>query len=319
MLPGHELERIIRTAVSYDIAWKRKIVKPRNYWSIPVMQRIEEIKLLPGGHFMVVSCRTYDKRYGISLWILNHPATHQPAPLLFRVTDVKAYGLQAKYMTIKGEKGICIALTRRWFKDKENQEESHWQVETISVYCNTDLRMSTLSPESFELGGKPDKEDPFLPFKHECLVLFVRASLIEALTDRRVVPLSAEYRQKLVEIKNSLVGCDLWEVITRIRTPAQIRASSLDIIGGQPHIFVLKASTRVRSAQVTQAIRGSRIEFRNLDTDEEGIFMCNNLQSIMHACVSPAEFNKRGAVLTGSYNRNPRFGIFEYYRIRDKS
>lgn len=119
MLPGHELERIIRTAVSYDLAWKQEEVKPWNYKSIPLLQRIEEVKLLPGGHFKVVSYKTNDKQYGISLWTLNHPATHQPAPLLFRTTDVKAYGLQAKYMTVGGEKGICIAFTRRWFKDKD--------------------------------------------------------------------------------------------------------------------------------------------------------------------------------------------------------
>lgn len=128
-MPGHELERIIRTAVSIDLAWKGSEVKPYSYYSRFLFQRIEEVKLLPGGHFMIVSCKTHDKQYGISLWTLNHPATHQPAPLLFRITDVKAYGLQTKYMTVKGEKGICITFTRRWFKDKN--DKSHWYVALI--------------------------------------------------------------------------------------------------------------------------------------------------------------------------------------------
>ena len=114
------MEEVVTRAISYDMTWKRKQIECRDTFSIFAHYHVEEMVLLPGGHFLVMSVKSFEEEYGIVVWSLEHRATRRPAPLAFRHTDVKAYGLTAKYMIIDGYKSLVVAFLRKRHKDTDD-------------------------------------------------------------------------------------------------------------------------------------------------------------------------------------------------------
>lgn len=128
-LTGREMEMVVARAVSYDMTWKRQKIEYQSTFSAYVHQQVEEMVILPGGHFVVMSLKAPDDVYSIALWSLEHRAAQKPAPLLFRRTEVKAYGLTVKYMEVGCIKGISIAFLRK--RHKENDDTRYMYVSQV--------------------------------------------------------------------------------------------------------------------------------------------------------------------------------------------
>ena len=73
--------------------------------------------------FGYLSLHAYLCHHAIFLWAMDHPAFAKDCavPLAVRYTRVKAYGLQAQYMTIKGKPGITISCLRKMHKDSRDR------------------------------------------------------------------------------------------------------------------------------------------------------------------------------------------------------
>ncbi|THH10398.1 hypothetical protein EW145_g1359 [Phellinidium pouzarii] len=218
-MSGRDIETIVSRAVSYDEMWKRPSIKPWSWYYTLPFHRIEDMALLPGGHFLVTSVHTLHRTYYIIIWALDHPWSQKPLPILFRETEVKAYALVAKYMTLGGQKGICTAFLRKKHK---------------IIGDTRDI------PENFEMGGEADVEDPCMPIKYECTTLFVSLSCIEELTNRQVEPGSDAFRGSIKRAAMGLDGNKLWHTVSRIRTGTQLGVVTLDVIDGDPYVCVLK-------------------------------------------------------------------------------
>lgn len=72
--------------------------------------------ILPGGKYLVASVTDAGhKRYALMIFVLDHHG--RPAVALAQVeTKTRAYDLQAKYMSLRGDQGIMIAFVRREFE-----------------------------------------------------------------------------------------------------------------------------------------------------------------------------------------------------------
>ncbi len=116
-----ELERLVTRAISLDNNWRGN--NPRIYRELhcSTFDKVLNMVLLPGGHYLVTSVQDKSKRFSIIVWAMDHPATGRPSPIVFRQTIVRAYHLQAKYMTINGRKSLCIAFLRKRHKDSKDK------------------------------------------------------------------------------------------------------------------------------------------------------------------------------------------------------
>lgn len=120
-LTGLEVETIVTRALSYDMAWKdQKVIYWNTSSSFTHHETVHEMAILPGGHYVVMSVKTFAGMHGIVIWSLQHQASRAPTPLIFRHTEHKAYGLTAKYMAVNGIKGITVAFLRKSHKSPDD-------------------------------------------------------------------------------------------------------------------------------------------------------------------------------------------------------
>lgn len=115
-----DVEHIITKAVSLDDNLRSNSVMPWYEFEFLGYGEVSEMALLPGGHFLITSVTYLDGRCGIMFWVVEHPASGTPSPLFYRETEVKAYALQAKYMTVKGKKGISVSFLRKRHKKRDD-------------------------------------------------------------------------------------------------------------------------------------------------------------------------------------------------------
>lgn len=113
-----DIEHIVTKAVSLDDNLRSNCVRPWFEFQCLAYGEVSDMVLLPGGHFLITAVTYRDGRNGIMFWVVKHPASGTPSPLFYRETEVKAYALQAKYMTVKGKKGICISFLRKRHKKR---------------------------------------------------------------------------------------------------------------------------------------------------------------------------------------------------------
>ncbi|EJC98829.1 uncharacterized protein FOMMEDRAFT_171011 [Fomitiporia mediterranea MF3/22] len=232
-LTGHEMESVVSRAITYDKTWKQHKIEYQDTCEVFAHQHVEEVVLLPGGHYLVMSVKSFDGQYGLAIWSLGHRATQRPAPVLFRRTEVRAYGLTAKYMNLGPFHGIVVAFLRKRHK-----------------YDND----SRYIPETFELGGKEDQEDPFMPLKYECTALFVPVMLLDIFNDRKARPMTDEYAERVKLVASKIVAThaipeglalDIWTDVGRVRTGAQLGVVSLDVIQDVPVMCVVKRPNKI--------------------------------------------------------------------------
>ncbi|KAL5519386.1 hypothetical protein ACEPAH_1069 [Sanghuangporus vaninii] len=237
-LTGHEMETVVTRAISYDMTWKRKQIECRDTFSVFAHYHVEEMVLLPGGHFLVMSVKSFDDQYGIVIWSLEHRATRKPALLAFRHTDVKAYGLTAKYMTIDGFRSLVVAFLTKKHKDPSDRRHI---------------------PETFEMGGREDPEDPYMPIKYECTVVCVSLMVLDYLNDRRVGPMTDQFEERIKHTAMCFVKAETgsWLTLARIRTGSQLGVVSLDILDESPFVCVVKRPDKIVFQLLTSSVEDS--------------------------------------------------------------
>ena len=116
-----ELERLVTRAISLDNNWRGDNPKIYKELHCSTFDQVLDMVLLPGGHYLVTSVRDRSKKFSIVVWAMDHPATGRPSPIVFRQTMVRAYHLQAKYMSIHGRKSLCIAFLRKRHKESTDK------------------------------------------------------------------------------------------------------------------------------------------------------------------------------------------------------
>ena len=111
-----EIEQLVTRAISLEDNWRQthpKIVRTR---ALLARYVVLELKLLPGGKYLVASVKDVDShRFYIVVFCLDHP--NGPRPLARFPTKAKALHLQAKYMRYQGAQVIMIAFVCRWFTE----------------------------------------------------------------------------------------------------------------------------------------------------------------------------------------------------------
>lgn len=127
-LSALEAERMVTRAMSFDKSWhnSRPGFRPgHELWSFPVHFRISSLCLLPGSQYLIASvCDRTLKRFSIILFTLDHKFGGA-VPLAQCQTDGKAFGLTARYMTVRGNQGIVIAYLLRHWKDPEDGKRGY--------------------------------------------------------------------------------------------------------------------------------------------------------------------------------------------------
>lgn len=113
------------------------------------------------------------------------------------------------------------------------------------------------SPETFELGGREEVEDPYMPLRYECTALHVNLKILDFLDSRHVEPQTSKYAQMIsqmsmgMEMNNEVI----WVVAARIRTGAQLGVVSLDLIDTFPTVCVVKRPNTIVMQQLCDPAR----------------------------------------------------------------
>ncbi|KAI0375985.1 hypothetical protein BV20DRAFT_960081 [Pilatotrama ljubarskyi] len=164
-MTGLEAERLLCRAYSLDLNWRRSRPRCLHQWAFDAYHRVLEIALLPGGRYLVASVSDFTgQRYSLVVYALD--SFSRSRPIAKTDTGTKAYGLRAKYVTIKGQKSVAIAYIRREYHHKTDKRKAEkGQLCDVSYY-------STYHPI-----------DPEIEFRYECFAIHTPLSALEALAD----------------------------------------------------------------------------------------------------------------------------------------
>lgn len=113
---NYEFETLVTSACALYRSWAVGLPKIRSEDILVARNKIVDLKLLPGGKFLVASVKDRNNfRFFIHVYAMD---VMYGSRLLARFpTYYKVYDLQAKYMDYKGKPGIMISYTRRRFKN----------------------------------------------------------------------------------------------------------------------------------------------------------------------------------------------------------
>ena len=118
---GLEAERLLIRAHSIARNWKSPNPKVLREWAFDTSYyRVLEMAVLPGGNHLVTAVSDKnEQRYSLIVWDMD--VKGKPKMVAAVATDTKAYEIQAKYMTIDGEKTIALAYLQRDYLRKEDR------------------------------------------------------------------------------------------------------------------------------------------------------------------------------------------------------
>ncbi|KAJ6520192.1 hypothetical protein C8R45DRAFT_52401 [Mycena sanguinolenta] len=209
-----EAEQLVSRAISLEDNWRRDDPRVKNRQVLEVHHRVAEMRLLPGGKFLVASLRdSSSHRYYITLFCLDHPKGNRAVARV--PTLSKAYDLQAKYMKYNGAHGIMIAYTRRRFRNGEQ--------------CDID-------PSAYH---DTDAVDPPFPFLYETLGLHVSLETLESLVDPRIYPGSEKLYNLALANGPPFLQVSLFESETRITS------LTLFELNGKAHVAFVQQPRRI--------------------------------------------------------------------------
>lgn len=113
---NHEIEFLVTRACALDRSWRLNFPKVEKRRVLTTQYKIIDLKLLPGGKFLVASAKDRSNfRFYILVYALD---IVYGSRLVARLpTFFKVYDLQARYMDYKNRPGIMLSYTRRRFKN----------------------------------------------------------------------------------------------------------------------------------------------------------------------------------------------------------
>ncbi|KAF4573448.1 hypothetical protein EYR36_007963 [Pleurotus pulmonarius] len=163
-----EIEQMVIRAISLDDNWRNHHTVARKHKVIPTDRFIVEMKLLPGGKYLVASETDEEGyRYSIAVWLLDD--AHGPRVLARANMEVKVFNLQAKYTKYQGQNGIMVSAVRRKFSRKT---------------------FPWLNPSQF--APNADIDSP-VPFDYEIACFSISLDQLEMMSDADIVPGSQKY------------------------------------------------------------------------------------------------------------------------------
>ncbi|ESK96147.1 hypothetical protein Moror_7288 [Moniliophthora roreri MCA 2997] len=156
-----EIEQLVTKAVRADDNWRKPNPKLSHQEVVFAFQQVLEMKLLPGGRFLVASIKdAHSYRYWLSIYCLDHPSGLEHAPLARLELPSKAYNIRAKFMPWGYQQGIMIMYSVRRAEngDYKGMDPANFTAATDMeppfplVY---DLKILHISLESLELTSDP--------------------------------------------------------------------------------------------------------------------------------------------------------------------
>ncbi|KAI0816802.1 hypothetical protein BC628DRAFT_1405603 [Trametes gibbosa] len=164
-MTGLEAERMVCRAYSLHMNWERSSPCCYRQWEFESHHRVLEMTLLPGGRYLIASVSDLKGlKYAIVVYALD--AVGSARAIAKTDTATKAYGLRAKYVTIRNQKSIAIAYLRRDYHHKSDKRKAQQGlIQNASNYSTYhDI-------------------DPAVEFRHECVAISARLPALEALAD----------------------------------------------------------------------------------------------------------------------------------------
>ncbi|KAH9848772.1 hypothetical protein C2E23DRAFT_738871 [Lenzites betulinus] len=164
-MTGLEAERMVCRAYSLQQNWERQSPRCHRQWEFNAHYRVLEMTLLPGGRYLIASVSDREGlKYAIVVYAMD--AIGSARAIAKTDTATKAYGIRAKYVTIKGQKSIAIAYLRRDYHHKSDKRKAHQGLLPNASYYSTYHDI-----------------DPDIEFRHECVAISARLLALEALAD----------------------------------------------------------------------------------------------------------------------------------------
>lgn len=214
-LSALETERVVTRAVSLDKLWRintRDFRLPHEAWSFSAHHRVLHMTLLHGSQYLVASvCDRMHQRFYLMVFAMDHKYGGA-VPLVKTPTEVKAFGLQAKYMTVQGTQGIVVAYLTRRFRNPAHAK--------MGVDIN-------------EFSGEHVIDPPY-PLHYDCDALFITLDSLELLADCVHPPGSARF----IEYASSLPRP--FRRLTRLRSKSPLGPIVLEEVYGSPYVGVVR-------------------------------------------------------------------------------
>lgn len=112
-----EAERFLTHACRLDRAWQSPAEQTER-WTFNAQDYVSEMVVLPGGRFMVASISDESRRdWRVVVYFMGE---RRAVAMIQRGTKERAYGLQAKFMEVGGDKCIVVAYTTRvWIEPEQ--------------------------------------------------------------------------------------------------------------------------------------------------------------------------------------------------------
>ncbi|KAJ7651602.1 hypothetical protein DFH06DRAFT_548148 [Mycena polygramma] len=219
-----EAEQLVSRAISLDDNWRQDEPQVMNRRVMKSHHRVLDMKLLPGGKFLLASVRDLASHwYYITLFSLDHPKGNRAVARV--PTTSRAYDLQAKYMKYNGTHGIMVAYTRRMFRNGGK--------------CDID-------PSDY---SDSDALDPPFPLLYESVCMHVSLDALEDLVDPRVHPDSAEYYNRAAARPPPFFQISSYESETRITS------LTLFELDNRAHVAFVQQPRRIVFIDLTSGVQ----------------------------------------------------------------
>ncbi|KAG5222360.1 Fbox floxuridine [Salix suchowensis] len=221
-----EIEQMVTRAISLDDNWRNHHTVARRHKVIPTDKFIVEMKLLPGGKYLVVSETDEEGfRYSISVWLLDD--AHGPRVLARTHMDVKVFNLQAKYTRYQGQNGIMVSFVRRKFSRKT---------------------FPWLNPSQFAPNAEIDSP---VPFDYEIACFCIALDQLEAMSDADIVPGSQKYYDRLKLLDPP------FRTLAFMGSSQRMEHVSLFELNEEPYIIFVQQPSRIVLKNLSTGVRST--------------------------------------------------------------
>ncbi|KAG9222277.1 hypothetical protein CCMSSC00406_0006574 [Pleurotus cornucopiae] len=221
-----EIEQMVTRAISLDDNWRNHHTVARRHKVILTDKFIVEMKLLPGGKYLVVSETDEEGyRYSISVWLLDD--AHGPRVLARTDMDLKVFNLQAKYTKYQGQNGIVISFVRRKFSRKT---------------------FPWLNPSQFAPNAEIDSP---VPFDYEIACFCITLDQLEAMSDADIVPGSQKYYDRLNVLDPP------FRTLAFMGSSQRMEHVSLFELNEEPYIIFVQQPNRIVLKNLSTGVRST--------------------------------------------------------------
>jgi hypothetical protein len=212
-----------------------KIVTKR---AIPSQYVVLELKLVPGGKYLVASVRDVcNYWYFLVVYCMDHPSG--PIALARLETDVKAFNIEAQYMTYDHKQVLMIAYTRRYYPSGTPEfprGQSRGPFPDTVFNPDDPSKFSSRHPIDF----------PY-PIRREVCCVYLDLNVLDTLSNPFLKPHTEEW--KAVAISQG----DPFNYIQIYNSAHEVEPDSLSLfeVDGDPHLTLIQLPNTIIFANLT--------------------------------------------------------------------